>query len=40
MDRTKEEIAATRTDMVVAFFQKSATKKMTRMPGVKRPVNS
>ena len=32
--------AGTKTDIVVAFFQNNATKNITRIPGVKKPVNS
>lgn len=38
IERTKEKIAATRTDIVVAFFQNNAAKKMTKIPGVNKPV--
>ncbi len=34
----RDEIAATKTDSVVAFFQKRATKKITNIPGVNNPV--
>ncbi len=34
----RDEIAATKTDNVVAFFQKRATKKITNIPGVNNPV--
>ena len=40
IERTKDEIAATKTDMVVAFFQNKATRNITKMPGVNKPVNS
>ena len=38
MERTKDEIAATRTDMVVAFFQNKATRNITKIPGVNKAV--
>ena len=37
-DKTSEVIAATSTPSVVAFFQNSATKNITKIPGVKNPV--
>jgi hypothetical protein len=37
-DRTKDMIAATNTLSVVAFFQNKATKKITKIQGVKNPV--
>ena len=38
IERTRDNIAATITDNVVAFFQKRATKKITSIPGVNSPV--
>ena len=37
-DKTNEDIAATNVDRVVALFQNKATKNITNIPGVKRPV--
>ena len=37
-DKIKDMIAATKTLKVVAFFQNKATKKITKIPGVKNPV--
>ena len=37
-DKIRDVIAATRTLKVVAFFQNKATKKITKIPGVKNPV--
>jgi hypothetical protein len=37
-DKIKDIIAATKTLKVVAFFQNKATKKITKIPGVKNPV--
>ena len=36
-DKTNDVIAAIRTLKVVARFQKRATRKITRIPGVKNP---
>ena len=38
MDKIKEANAATKTERLVAFFQNRATRKITKMPGVKNPV--
>ena len=37
-DKIRDIIAATRTLKVVAFFQNKATRKITKIPGVKNPV--
>ena len=37
-DKIKDMIAATKTLKVVAFFQNKATRKITKIPGVKNPV--
>ena len=39
-DKTTDAMAAVRTERAVAFFQNKATKNITKIPGVKRPVNS
>ena len=38
MDINTESIAAIRTESVVAFFQNNATRNMTKIPGVNKPV--
>ena len=38
-DKTTEEMAQP-TESVVAFLQNNATKNITKIPGVNRPVNS
>ena len=38
IDITTESIAATRTERVVAFFQNKATRNITSIPGVNKPV--
>ena len=37
-DKTNEDIAATNVDRVVALFQNKATKNITNIPGVNKPV--
>ena len=37
-DKISDVIAAIRTLKVVALFQKRATRKITKIPGVKNPV--
>ena len=37
-ERNSEAIAATKTERLVAFFQNRATKNITNIPGVKKPV--
>ena len=39
-DIATEAIAVINTDKVVAFFQNKATKKIIKIPGVNKPVNS
>ena len=38
IDKINEDIAATNVDRVVALFQNKATRNITKIPGVKRPV--
>ncbi len=38
IDKTNEDIAATKVDKVVALFQNNATKNITNIPGVNKPV--
>jgi hypothetical protein len=37
-DNISDDMAATSTDRVVAFFQNKATKNITNIPGVNKPV--